>query len=215
MEKLRDSFAEVLRFTAFIVVFVLFDHWIPDADGLGWEVAEAAGIAFVSGALVLLFVELLLGQPTIRLEWLIAGSPAESDSPEVRCSSPLGAVVRVNLLFEGTTGLAHLVRAFPRFFSLRVVITFSPQQLVFLTAQTLPNGVAVVGNDTMVFDLGAGPIPVGRARFAEFTVRTITSAVANEEVQCGVRVRSSRLLVPGRLIARRQPGIKSLSIQRR
>jgi hypothetical protein len=213
VEKLRDSVAEVLRFAAFVVVYLAFQHWLPDASGFGWELAEAAGIAILSGALVLVFVELVLGQPHIRLEWLVPGSTKPSQKPTLVFKSSYGVVVRVNLHFEGSTGLARLIRSVPGLFRLHVTVTFSPSELVFLTPQHLPAGASIPSDSVLRFDLN-GALPAGCARYAEITVRTIDSSVTKEQVQCQVHVRSSRLLMPGRLLARADPGIEGLSIKR-
>ncbi|MEN4446418.1 hypothetical protein [Mycobacterium sp. SM3041] len=147
---IRDKSVEAGKIFAALAVFGVIGKWglIPK-DYWGGELVKILVDAATSCTAVMLFSELVLGAPTVRLEWRLSSNDRElSGEVPIRASKQ---ILNLQLKVVGNTLLQRYLLSQSRRGRFKIEVTLHPAGLVTMNNQGSSQGFRC-GSDRLIFD---------------------------------------------------------------
>lgn len=186
MTDIKTSVTDALKFASTVGVWYLLQLIFPNFSGPWADAATQIFTALLAGGLVVAVREIVLGGPTLRVEWAAGGRAIPDKCPDLRVPFGEKMALHANVIMEGRSLLARGLMARSRRTPLELTLSLRPPTTARCVRQ---GGSGRVRNSVVTFDLSAG-LRVGINSDIEFSVTPSHNTIMQSRIDCDMQLRA-------------------------
>lgn len=215
MKRARELAADALKYSITVITFLLLQQIDPIsslADDLGVQILVALGSALLS----VLVIDVLLGRPVLRAQWIVRNQPINSGMPEID-ETIEGSFTPISLTYvlEGAGLLYWWAKRLAEKGEVTCVLSIAPSEVVL--------GSVAVGGGANKFDDDSGNLESKFAngfiktgsRRCEFELIPVEDASIDQELSCAMHLVREKCGWLIRVIVKCDTGIDGFRIRGR